>query len=118
VPTGATHFRGSVGLIWGELGVWAEDARYLTLHGGVSALGVDYVCMQQELAALGEGLSMAALQLDEARDEARLARSIAETLGSKFEELRHLGTSLRAFEVIYRKLQEAKAKRGYWSQRC
>jgi hypothetical protein len=68
--------------------------------------------MQQELAALGEGLSMAALQLDEARDKARLARSIAETLGSKVKELRRLGTSLRAIEVIYHKLQEAKAKRG------
>ncbi len=94
------HLGDSVGLIWGALGVWAEDARYLTLHGGVSALGVDYVHMQQELAALDKGLSIAALQLDEARDKARLAWFIAETLGSEVEELHHSGTSPRAFEVI------------------
>jgi hypothetical protein len=36
----------SVGHLRGELGVCAEDARYLTLHGSIGALGEDLAHMQ------------------------------------------------------------------------
>ncbi len=48
----------SVGHLHGLLGVCMEDACYLTLHGGVGALGEDLACMQQEVATLSKGLLM------------------------------------------------------------
>ncbi len=38
-PTALQRLEDSVGLLHGELGVCGQDARYLTLHGGVGALG-------------------------------------------------------------------------------
>jgi hypothetical protein len=81
------HLEDSVGHLRGKLGVCAEDARYLTLHGGVCALGEDLARMQQEVATLSKGLSPASIELVGARDEARHARSVADTLGHKVNEL-------------------------------
>ncbi len=69
-PTALQRLEDSVGLLRGEMGVCAQDARYLTLHGGVGALGDDLALMQQEVESLGKGLTLAAQELDGARDEA------------------------------------------------
>jgi hypothetical protein len=62
------------------------DARYLTLHGGMSALGEDYVCLQQELATLGSGLFTAALRVEGTREKARQAKTLATTRGGKIDK--------------------------------
>jgi hypothetical protein len=54
----------SIGHLRGEMGMWAVDAQYLTLHGGVGALGGNFICLQQELTDLGKGLSMAAQHME------------------------------------------------------
>jgi hypothetical protein len=102
----------SVGHLRGELGVCAEDACYLTLHGGIGALGEDLARMQQEVATPSKGLLMADIELDSARDKAHHARSVVDTLGHKVNELGHTGTSRRAIEALYRELQDVKAECG------
>jgi hypothetical protein len=82
-----------------EIGVWVLDARYLTLHGGMGALGEDYVWLQQELATLGSGLLMAALRMEGAWDTARQAKTLATALGDKIDKFRCRG-SLRSLEGL------------------
>ncbi len=55
-PTTLQRLEDSVGLLHGEMGVCAQDAHYLILHGGVGALGDDLALMQQEVESLGKGL--------------------------------------------------------------
>jgi hypothetical protein len=59
----------SVGLLWGELGVCTPNTWYITLHGGVGALGDDYVRLHNDLKLLAHGLSTAALQVKDAKDK-------------------------------------------------
>ncbi len=64
------HLEDSVGLLQGELGVCAPNARYITFHGGVGALGDDYVRLHDDLKLLAQRFSAAALQVKDAKDEA------------------------------------------------
>jgi hypothetical protein len=59
-----------VGLLRGELGVCAPNFCYITLHGGVGALGGDYVRLHNGLKLLAQRLSAAGLQIKDAKDEA------------------------------------------------
>ncbi len=83
----------SVGLLWGELGVCTWNARYITLHGGVGALGDNYVRLHDDLKLLAQRLSAAGLQVKDAKDEARQARAEAAAMGAKLEQLRHGGSA-------------------------
>jgi hypothetical protein len=60
----------SISHLRGEIGVWASDAQYLTLHGGMGTLGEDYACLQQELPTLGSSLLTAALRMEGAWNKA------------------------------------------------
>ncbi len=60
----------SFGLLRGELGVCAPNACYITLHGGVGALGNDYVRLHDDLNFLAQRLSAAGLQVKDTKDEA------------------------------------------------
>ncbi len=83
----------SVGYLRGELGVCPPNARYITLHGGVGALGNNFVHLHKDLTALGHGLSLAAQQVQLAQEEARQAKLAAAAIGGELEQLRCLGGS-------------------------
>ncbi len=85
------RLKDSVGYLRGELGVCPPDTRYITLHGGVGALGNDFVCLYEDLRALGHGLLLAAQQVQLAQEEARQAKSAAALMGGELEQLRCLG---------------------------
>ncbi len=64
------HLEDSVGLLQGELGICTPNARYITLHGEVGALGNDYIRIHNDLKLLAQRFSAAALQVKDAKDEA------------------------------------------------
>ncbi len=102
----------SVGLLRGELGVCAPNARYITLHGGAGALGDNYVRLHDDLRLLAQRLSVAGLQVKDAKDEARQARAEAAAMGAELEQLCCGGVSSRLLDGLNTELQEAKADRG------
>ena len=101
----------SVGHLRGELGVCSPNSRYITLHGGVGALGNDYVRLQEGLQRLGQELSAAALHAKDAREEACQAWSEATALGVELEALQRLGGS-RELASLRQELTEAKGDQG------
>jgi hypothetical protein len=101
----------SLGCLRKELGVCASNARYVTLHGGVGALGDDYVRLKKDLKELAQGLSTAALQAKDTQDKACQARAEAAAMGNELNQLRHLrGPHIMA--GLLRELQDVKADRG------
>jgi hypothetical protein len=102
----------SVGLLWGELGICAPHAWYITLHGGVGALGNDYVRLYDDLKLLAHGLSTAALQVKDAKEEAHQARAEAAAMGTKLKQLRRLRISSHMLDSLNKELQEVKVDRG------
>ena len=59
-PSTLQRLEDSIGLLRGELGVCAQGARYLTLHGGVGALGEDVECLSHEVSSMAKNLVLAA----------------------------------------------------------
>jgi hypothetical protein len=100
----------SVGYLRGELGVCPPNARYITLHGGVGALGNDFVRLHKDLTALGHGLSLAAQQVQLAQEEARKAKLAAAAMGGELEQLCCLGGS-HAIALLQQDLHEVKVDR-------
>jgi hypothetical protein len=64
------RLKDSVGYFRRELGVCSPNARYITLHGCVGALGDNFVRLHKDLTALGYGLLLAAEQNQLAQEEA------------------------------------------------
>jgi hypothetical protein len=61
--------------------VCTTAARYITLHGGLGALGGEVHNLQQECIELARGLTMAFVQATDAWDEARSAHGAVTTVG-------------------------------------
>jgi hypothetical protein len=91
----------SIVSLWGEIGVWAPAARYITLHGGVGELGGVVNALQQEVSGMAQGVSAASAQAVDARDEARLAQGAVTALG---------GEASRAFSHLCVELADVKSE--------
>lgn len=102
----------SVGLLRGELGVCEQGARYITLHGGVGALGESLVQMCHEVASLGKGLAVATKELGGVSAEVRHARDATDSLSHEVHEFQRAAPSTRTIAALYQELQLVKAERG------
>ena len=111
-PSTLQRLEDSIGLLRGELGVCAQGARYLTLHGGVGALGEDVERLGHEVSSLAKNLELTARELVGVRAEGRDTRAVAETLHHEAQEHRRATPTSHSVEAIRRELQLAKAERG------
>ncbi len=60
----------SVADLRGELGIHPLESRYITLHGGVGALGEDVVQLHDHYTHLSQGLSATGVHISDAKAEA------------------------------------------------
>ena len=95
-----------------ELGIHPLESRYITLHGGVGALGDGYIRLYEDYNMLAQGLSATVVHVNDAKAEAVAAMSEAGALAVELGQLRGAGTgSTAALEGLRRELREAKADR-------
>jgi len=73
----------SVAHLRGELGIQPPESRYITLHGGVGALGDDFVQLYEDYKLLAHGLSATAVHIKDAKAEAATARTEAAALAAE-----------------------------------
>ncbi len=104
------RLKDSVGYLRGELGVCPPNARYITLHGGVGALGDNFMRLHKDLTALGHGFLLAAQQVQLAQEEAHQAKLAAVAIGGELKQLHHLGGS-HMIALLQQDLHEVKANR-------
>jgi hypothetical protein len=86
----------SVAHLRGELGIHPPESRYITLHGGVGALGNDYIRLYKDYMMLAQGLSVAVVHVNDAKAEAVATRLEAGALAVELGQLRGAGTGSTA----------------------
>ena len=95
----------SVAHLRGELGIHPPESRYITLHGGVGALGDDYVRLYKDYKMMAQGLSTTVVHVNDAKAEAVAARLEAGALAVELEQLHGTGTgSMAALQGLRREL--------------
>ena len=101
----------SVAHLRGELGIHPPESRYITLHGGVVALGDDYVQLYDDYKLLAQGLSDTVGHVRDARAEAAAARVEAAALATELGQWRGAACTAAAVEGFRLELREVKADR-------
>ena len=103
----------SVAYLRGELGVHPLESRYITLHGGVGALGDDYVRLFDDYRLLAQGISTAEQSIKDAKAEAAGARAETAALAVELRQLRTAGSgSLAMMDGLRQELRDATADRA------
>ena len=102
----------SVAHLRGELGIHPPESRYITLHGGVGALGEDVVQLHDDYTRLAQGLSANGVHVNDAKAEATTARMEAAALASELAQWRGAACTTAAMDGLRRELREVKADRA------
>ena len=102
----------SVAHLRGELGIHPPESRYITLHGGVGALGEDVVQLHDHYTRLSQGLSATGVHISDAKTEATTARMEAAALASEWAQWRGATCTAATVDGLRRELQEVKADRN------
>jgi hypothetical protein len=98
----------SVAHLRGELGIQPPASRYLTLHGGVGALGDDLVQLYDDYKLLAQGLSASAAHIEDAKAEAATARMEAAALAAELGQWRGAACTTAAMDGLRQELREVK----------
>ena len=101
----------SVAHLRGELGIQPPESRYITLHGGVGALGDDLVQLYDEYKLLAQGLSASAAHIKDAKAEAATAKTEAAALAAELGQWRVAACTTATMDGLRRELREVKADR-------
>jgi hypothetical protein len=97
--------------LWGELGIQPPESRYITLHGGVGALGDDLVQLYDDYKLLAQGLSASAAHIKDAKAEAATTRMEAAALAAELGQWRVAACTTATMDGLRQELREVKADR-------
>ena len=90
------QLKDSVAHLRGKLGIHPPESQYITLHGGVGALGNNYVRLYKDYKMLAQGLSATVVHVKNAKAAAVAARSEAGALAVELGQLHGAGTGSTA----------------------